>query len=233
MRNVPGADHVGQESGRLSGISGIEAVLFDLDGTLIDSGADIAAAANRALAAVGRPALAESVIRGFVGDGVRNLVRRCLGGDEEELERTCEEYERAYAAGALDRTVLYPGVRELLKALGARPMAVISNKPERFCRQILEALGVAGSFGAIVGGDTFPERKPSEMPLLGALRRIGAAPESALMVGDGPQDLRAAKAARVRSCAALWGFTDRERLMAERPDFVAATPDDVRRLLNG
>jgi phosphoglycolate phosphatase len=206
----------------------MKAVLFDLDGTLIDSGADIASAANTALRTLGRPELREAVIRSYVGDGVANLMRRCVGGDDPVPDEAVAWFQVAYQKCALDRTVLYPGIRELLADLDRTPLAVVSNKPEAFCHRILEGLGVARHFRLIAGGETFPEKKPSPAPYLTILDRFGVSRNEALVVGDGPQDVRAARAAGIRSCAVLWGFTPREKLAAEGPDLLVASVAELR-----
>jgi phosphoglycolate phosphatase len=212
-------------------MSACRSLLFDLDGTLIDSGTDIASAANEALSDIGRARLPEAAVRSFVGDGARNLMLRCLGGDASLLGPALAAFEAAYQRVALEHTRLFPGIRPLLDELAGLPMAVISNKPEPFCRQILGGLGVADRFALVAGGETFDERKPSPIPFLAALERIGAPAGGAIVVGDGPQDIRGARAAGLRSCAASWGFTARDVLEREGPTWFAPTVNDLRELL--
>lgn len=208
------------------------ALLFDLDGTLVDSIADIAASANRALVRLGLEPLPEASVQGYVGRGARNLMRSCLGGEEERVDRALALFAEDYAQHALDRTAPYPGVVDLLEGIEL-PMAVVSNKPARFCRQILAGLGLAHHFEAILGDGSCPERKPSPLPLLRAMEEMGVEPSRGLVVGDGIPDLVGGRAAGMATCAALWGLTPREELLAERPDFAVESASELAALLAG
>ena len=200
--------------------------LFDLDGTLIDSTADIALSVNLALAAMGLPGISTDRIAGFVGDGVRKLtersLREVLGTEAEEpmildaMRRYLEEYERHL----LDSTRLFPGVREALDQVRWARMAVVTNKPERFSRQILQALGVSDRFCAILGGDSIPLRKPDPAPLLEAMTRCGATAAESVMVGDSPVDIRAGRAAGAVTCGVASGQDARARLAIAGCDLI-------------
>ncbi len=174
-------------------------VVFDLDGTLIDSAPDIAAAANVMLREIGREALPLPRIVAFVGSGVPKLVERCLdatgGRDEAGFRAALAIFRRAYDADPATLTRPYPGVPEMLEALAGAGFAlgVCTNKPEAPARAILEALGLAGRFGAVVGGDTLPVTKPDPAPLREAVSRLGGG--AALFVGDSETDEATAKAA--------------------------------------
>ena len=190
-------------------------VLFDLDGTLADTADDIAGSMNHVLAAEGLAALPREVILRFVGHGVRRLIQRsfdalgvAVDGREEDLYAAFVEHYRAHM---LDATRLFPGVAETLDRLPVR-LAVVTNKPEAPARAILEGLGVLRRFGAVVGGDSLPVRKPDPGPLLHVAGRFGVVPARALMVGDTRTDLDAARAAGMRSCAARYGFAYQEDL---------------------
>ncbi len=204
------------------------AVLWDLDGTLVDSAAGITAAVQGAAAALKLPEPTAERVRASVGDGVHNLLLRCFPDLAKgrtpagcDLNAVLAVYDREYerSAGALTRA--YAGIAELLAALPRERCALISNKAEAHCRRILDALQLTQHFACISGGDTHAERKPSALPLLAACKALGVAPADAIMVGDGPQDLRAARNAQVRSCAVLWGFGSESALRAMNPDFVA------------
>jgi phosphoglycolate phosphatase len=180
------------------------AILWDLDGTLVDSAADLAAAVDRMLVRTGRPALGEAVVRGFIGDGARRLVDRCVtaaGGTPtgEDLDVFFAEY----GAGLVVRTKVYDGLRDVVAAVRA-PMAVVTNKPEAFSRQILDALDLTVFFPVLVGGDTLPVRKPDPAPVWEALRRLGV--DRAVLVGDGPADVGAAQAAGIPMIGVDWGI---------------------------
>ncbi len=160
-------------------------VVFDLDGTLIDSAPDIAAAANAMLREIGREALPLQRIVSFVGNGVPKLVERCLdatgGRDEAGFRAALAIFRRVYDADPATLTRPYPGVPELLEALAGAGFAlgICTNKPEAPSRAILEALGLAGRFGAVVGGDTLPVTKPDPAPLHEAVSRLGGGADEA------------------------------------------------------
>src|ERR1700716_1046056 len=142
--------------------SEVRALIFDLDGTLIDSKLDLALAVNAALAEMGHRALPHEQIFGYVGQGAPSLIARTLGdgATEEECRRCLEFFVRYYSIHKLDNTVLYPGVRETLNALSGMPMAVLTNKPVGASRGILQGLGVAENFRLIYGGNSFERKKP-------------------------------------------------------------------------
>lgn len=179
------------------------AVVFDLDGTLCDSVPDLTASLNRVLEEQGRPPLPAAVVRKLVGDGAAVLVRRALAefgglppeGAEPHIRRFLDIYEAAPGS----RTTLYPGVAEALARLSAAGavLGVCTNKPLRATQRLLADLGIAGRFGAVVGGDSFPTRKPSPEPLLGVLAMLDAAPADTAYVGDNEHDAATGTAAGV------------------------------------
>lgn len=173
-------------------------LVFDLDGTLVDSAEDISAALRRVLARLGRPPVTHEKVVASIGRGVRKLIERT---SEPPHEPVVEAFLEEYAAHLLDRTRLYPGVEETLAVLPARKV-VLSNKPERLCRRIVEGLGIAGRFEAVYGGDSFPTRKPDPSVFRAAAR--GA--RRPLMVGDSGVDLETARASRAAMCAVTYGY---------------------------
>lgn len=201
------------------------AFLFDLDGTLADTLGDIAASANHVRAHHGLAAVDLTTVRGFVGDGARMLLRRALADisptpAEVQLDAALSLYFEHHRDQCTSTVRLFPGARDLLERLRAtsHPLAIVTNKPERFVRPIVRHLGVEHLFGAIVGGDTLPQRKPDPAPLREALHRLGARIEGATMIGDGIQDIRAGKALGLHTIACLFGFSDEGRLRQERAD---------------
>lgn len=188
--------------------SAYDAVLWDLDGTLVDSTEDIAGAAAHAMERVGRPPPDYHLVRRSIGDGLQTLLEKCLGqrrlSDPDLFDTAIDAFRTYYEAHIADRTAVIPGIRTLLKEIDA-PMAIVSNKPEAFCRKLLAVLDLSPAFPFVSGGDTFPSRKPDPGPLLGALARLGVAPERAVMVGDGVQDMAAATAAGADPIGVLWG----------------------------
>lgn len=216
----------------------LEAVLLDLDGTLVDSAEDLRDALNEILAGEGlRPVTGEEV-RAMIGDGVLKLVERGLartGGDPAGAAALAPAFLGAYEPRASRKTTLYPGVLDTLRALrtaGLR-LAVVTNKPEAATRQILDALGLAGLIEAVVGGDTLPERKPHPAPVTAALRALAAAPEAAVMVGDNHHDVEAGHGAGLKAVLVGYGYAhgDPQTLGADRVvEAFAELPEALRAL---
>ncbi len=200
------------------------AIIFDLDGTLIDSRADIAAACNHALVTHGREAQSEARIGTFVGDGARMLLARAfaLPPDSPELAVPLVSFHRFYEHHPVVHTTLLPGAREVLDACKAhgKKRVLATNKPRATTLRVLEALGILGDFEAVRGGGDGP-LKPDPQVILSALDELEVAPSTAWMVGDGPQDVGAGKAARCgATIGVLEGFVSPERLRAAGPDLI-------------
>lgn len=200
-------------------------LLCDLDGTLVDSLPDLAAAVGELLEREGRPGLAPAAVAAMVGDGVPKLIERALaatGGvpGAEELAALVARYMPIYEARMTELTRPYPGAVETLRALkeaGWR-LAVCTNKPEAPSRAIVGRLGFDGLFEAVSGGDSLPVRKPDPGHLLGLLEALGAAPGAAVMLGDSRNDVRAAQAAGLPAIAIAHGYggTPAHELGADR-----------------
>jgi len=215
----------------------VGAVAFDLDGTLIDSRHDLAAAINRMRGELGQPELAVEDVLGMIGEGARNLVRRALGGApaEDALDRALAIFYRHYDDECTRHTRAFPGIDELLATLAPRlPLALVTNKPERFSRKIVEHLGWGGRFDPLLGGDTLPTRKPDPAGLLAVCARHRVTPSELVLVGDSRIDAAAAVAAGCRFLFAAWGFaSDAERLELGATYPEAAGAVAVRELLLG
>ncbi|MGH8060889.1 MAG: phosphoglycolate phosphatase [Pseudoxanthomonas sp.] len=185
-------------------------VVFDLDGTLVDSASDIAEAVNRTLVDWSLPWQQEAVIRGWIGDGARALVASAFAhaGKAIDLDEVMPGFMVHYADCLLLYPTVYPGVVETLRALRGKKVAVAvcTNKPERFVRPLLDALELGGYFECIVGGDTLPERKPSAVPLLHVVDHFGLQASQCLMVGDSATDLQTAQAAGVPMALVTYGY---------------------------
>jgi phosphoglycolate phosphatase len=186
------------------------ALLFDLDGTLVDSVPDLAAAVNTVLAEHGRAALAEPEIAAMVGDGVAKLVERAVQarGGGIALGPAVDRYVALYEANATTLTRAYPGVTEVLAEFaraGVR-LAVCTNKPEQATRAVLDGLGLARFFPVVLGGDSLAARKPDPAPLLMALDRLGATAAESAMIGDHRNDVLAARAAGTGIIFARYGY---------------------------
>jgi phosphoglycolate phosphatase len=188
--------------------SEVRALIFDLDGTLIDSKLDLALAVNATLTELGRNPLPHDQIFSYVGQGAPALIARALasGASEEDCTLGLEFFIKYYSAHKLDHTVLYPGVRETLDALKGMPMAVYTNKPVRVSRSIIQELGVAGHFRNVYGGNSFERKKPDPMGVESILREFGAAPAQVMIVGDSEVDVQTARNAGTWVCGVTYGF---------------------------
>lgn len=196
-----------------------ELIIFDLDGTLVDSLLDITASVNFARSHFGLPHLEPDRVRGLVGDGVRVLIERAFATrDPNVVEQALRVYTPHYAEHLLDHTRPYPDVAATLPLLSGCTLAVLTNKPEEFARRILSGLQLASWFGPIVGGDSGPARKPDPAGVRAILSRTGVSADRALMVGDSLNDHRAARGAGIRSALALYGMSREEDLCAAAPD---------------
>jgi phosphoglycolate phosphatase len=211
-------------------LAGLRVIVFDLDGTLVDSAPDLTSAVNAMLEALAPAAapLGEAEVRSFVGDGARTLITRTLQSRSLPLapDRALFVFLEAYRARLLTATRLYPGVAEALDALRrTHTLAVLSNKLGDMSRSILRGLGVADRFARVTGGDEVP-RKPDPAGLLALLGELGSSPEQAAMVGDSANDVRTGKAAGARTVGVRYGY-DARGVVAQRPDVVL---DDPRQL---
>ncbi|MEN9785252.1 MAG: hypothetical protein RLZZ299_516, partial [Pseudomonadota bacterium] len=181
------------------------AVLWDLDGTLADTAADIADAIDHVLARRGLPPVGEAAVRRFIGDGARQLVDRCWAhvGTRATPEDVAD-FLAWYGDRLVVRTRVHPpALRELLPRIDA-PQAIVTNKPERHARHVVDALGLTAHFPVLLGGDTLPTRKPDPAMLHAAVARLGAT--QGVLVGDGPADVEAAHAAGMPVIGVDWGI---------------------------
>jgi phosphoglycolate phosphatase len=191
-----------------------KAILFDLDGTLLDTIADLAEAANLMLAELGRPALSQTHVLGFVGRGIGDLIHRCLAESGEpsttEVIAAHEIFRRHYARVNGQITLPYPGVPELLEALAARrlKMAIVTNKSASFALPLLQQFDLMRYFGAFVCGDTLSVRKPDPAVIYHACNLLGAKLEESLMIGDSINDSLAARAAGVPVLLVKYGYSE-------------------------
>jgi phosphoglycolate phosphatase len=217
-------------------------LVFDLDGTLVDSLPDIASALNRGLAGLGRPPVALAEVRALVGDGVVRLAEKALAlrpaaagpPDPPAVARAlAAEVRTYYEAHPCVHSQLYPGIADLVHRLRAEParrLAVLTNKPAEVTRPLLAALGLARSFDAVIGdGDGYP-RKPDPAAAWALLARFSCDPGRALVVGDGVPDLLVAGAVGCDSAGVLWGYSDRAALAGHAPTYLLETPADVLRI---
>ncbi|MBI2931176.1 MAG: HAD-IA family hydrolase [Planctomycetes bacterium] len=180
-----------------------DTVIFDLDGTLIDTADDIAASMASAMASQGLPVPSRKAVVAAVGGGVGKLIER-LVGEPAKRSAVLSGFMEHYGAHLLDHTRLYPGVAETLDALAGVAMAIVTNKPLSFSRRILEGLGIARYFRVVYGGDSLPVHKPDPAAVRQVLRELGGT--RALFVGDSGIDVQTAKNAGIPCCAVMYGY---------------------------
>lgn len=217
----------------------INVVLFDLDGTLVDTAPDLADAADHMLEALGLAPAGEARVRTWIGHGVNQLVKRALaasGASEPELfEHGLKLYLEYYADHLTDRTVPYPGVVEGLTELVDRGLrlGVVTNKPARFTEPLLEALGLRVAFHAVVSGDTVTEKKPAPEPLLHAVRLCESSARKAVMVGDSMTDIEAARRAGLGVIGVPYGYNHGDETFFTSPDIMIQSLGELPALLEG
>jgi phosphoglycolate phosphatase len=196
----------------------IDLLIFDLDGTLVDTRSDLAAAVNYALTSLELAPLSVDEVMSYVGNGLQKLMQRSLGGQlQEKLPEAIAVFKDYYREHMLDDSPPYPGVVEVLEHFKDKKMAVISNKPEEFTVPMIEGLHFSKYFDLVLGGDSIAGMKPDPAPVLHVLQKLGVEPERAAMVGDGTTDVEAANAARVHSCAVTYGYRSADILAQANP----------------
>jgi phosphoglycolate phosphatase len=210
----------------------MDLVIFDLDGTLVDSKLDLAHSVNAAREHFGLPALDVETIGDYVGNGAPKLVQRAMGAgkSKEEVQRALDYFLAHYAEHKLDNTRAYPGIPEALEQLhaGGVRMAVLTNKPVRVSGGIVEGLGLAKYFERVYGGNSFDKKKPDPVGVDTLLTEFGVAREHALMVGDSSVDVRTAHNAGIRVCGVTYGFQP-ESFEADPPDMIVSRPEELAR----
>lgn len=214
----------GEPSGQFSGV---RVLIFDLDGTLIDSKLDLAHAVNAMLEHAGRPALSHQAVYSHVGNGAGTLVRKALGAGVTEAvaEEGLAYFLAYYREHMLDNTVAYAGVREALGALASAErhwMAVLTNKPVVFSKAILDGLGLSRYFRFVYGGNSFATKKPDPLGVETLLRDFGVAPRESMMIGDSDVDVRTARNAGIWACGVRYGL-GMEGMRRHPPDLMLDT----------
>ena len=209
-------------------LSGIELVVFDLDGTLADTKKDLALGVNAMREFLGLGPLPLDAVTSYVGNGVTVLIKRALGDQASEgnVEKGLTFFLNYYSHHLLDNTVAYPGVREALEGLGNRKMAILTNKPTSFSREIVAGLGLAPYFFEIYGGDSFPTKKPDPIGIKRLMSFVSTTAGETLMVGDSDTDVLTGRNAGVWTCGVTYGFGP-ESLEKAGPDLLL---DDLRDL---
>ena len=203
----------------------LRAIVFDLDGTLLDTRGDIAAACNFALAERGLPPLSTDQITRYVGDGARTLCAKAAGLPENDpaVDKLIATFVAYTAEHPIAHTKWMPAAQRVLDSVQPMPIAICTNKARVATEAILVALGVRTRFAALVAGDDLPEKKPAPGPIFACARALHLDPEGLVVVGDGDQDVLAGRRAGARTIAVAGGFCSRERLVASHPDILIET----------
>jgi phosphoglycolate phosphatase len=211
----------------------LKLLIFDLDGTLIDSRVDLVNSVNALLEHLGRPALPAPVIASYVGDGAPTLIRRALGDpkDESYISEALDYFLAYYRAHKLDHTHAYPGVVEALTRLrgqngSRRHMAVLSNKPVNPSRQILQALGLMRFFDQVYGGNSFPTKKPDPEGARKLMAEAGALPKETVIIGDSSVDVLTGHNAGAWTCGVTYGFAP-QTLQTVPPDLLVDSAQEL------
>lgn len=199
----------------------IELLIFDLDGTLVDTRRDLANAVNDALQQTGRQALPLDVVVSYVGDGLKKLLERALGNvDDADLEVMRQHFQRYYFEHIADFSRPYTGMSDMLEHFATKKKAVLTNKPQEFSDKLLERLGICKYFSMVVGGQTNLKLKPEPEGLIKILQHFAVQPSRAMIIGDSENDILAGKAAGTFTCAVTFGFRPLETLLPLHPDIV-------------
>jgi phosphoglycolate phosphatase len=215
-------------------LAGIQVLIFDLDGTLIDSKVDLVLSVNATRERMGMGPLPPQVVSSYVGRGVTVLIRRSLGegATEESVERATTIFLAYYREHMLDNTVTYDGVREALRDLTAHKLAVLTNKPVNFSRAILSGLGLAHYFLYVYGGNSFEHKKPDPVGVLKLMSDLSAGPRQTMIVGDSDTDVLTGRNAGVWTCGVTYGLAP-HTLKTAPPDVLLGDLRQLPPLLNG
>jgi len=212
--------------------SELNVLIFDLDGVIINSGADIANAVNHTRRLFGLPLLSNDEIISYVGNGAEALIRRSFKDCSEDLiQKALPLNQQYYLDNALIETSLYPNVKETLEDLKERrkdiKIALVTNKPEAITEKILAGLGVRQYFDLIVGPESVKNMKPDPEGIIKVLNMLDRSPEQAVMIGDSYIDIEAGRRAGTKTCGAAYGLGDKEELIKSNPDFVINNINEV------
>jgi phosphoglycolate phosphatase len=208
----------------------VRLLIFDLDGTLVNTLEDITHSVNFTLGKLGSPLLHLDTVRQYVGDGMKMLLTRALGVHTDLLEEAIGIYMVHQSRNLVVRSRLYPGVKETLEHFRSLPMAVVTNKTLEFSEPLLEKLGIRPHFGMVIGADAGLPIKPSPDAFQRIMKGLGIAKEYAAVVGDGTTDILAGRAAGITTCAVTYGFRSEEELRKAGPDHIIHEFPELKKL---
>jgi phosphoglycolate phosphatase len=205
-------------------------LIFDLDGTLVNTLDDIAASVNHTLERLGESPVTLDAVRQYVGDGIEMLMQRSLGGKTGRLGEAVNMYKDHHRRNLVVRSSLYPTVKETLEYYKTLPMAVITNKTMEFSKPLLERLGIGHYFKLVIGADHGLPLKPAPDSVLNIMAAFNVQKERTVIVGDGTTDVRAGKAAGIITCSVTYGFRSEAELRKAGPDHLIRTLSDLQKL---
>ncbi len=211
----------------------IRLMIFDLDGTLVDSKDDLTAAVNFIRREYKLSDIGSDEVASYLGNGIRRLIDSVLpsGMSEIDKQNAFVRFNNYYSEHLLDTTYVYPGVFDVLDAVPDIKKVVLSNKTEIYTKKIIEKLGLGKYFIKICGGDTFPEKKPSCLPINSIINEFGLKKEHVVMVGDGINDILCGQSAGIATVAVLYGYSKRSKIEANTPSFIAEKASDILKFL--
>ncbi len=206
----------------------VDLLIFDLDGTLVDTRRDLVNAVNFALRQLGKNEVEVDTVTGYVGDGVRKLLERVLGDAAKiELETAHLHFRSYYHEHITDFSQPYPSIREILEHFAYKQKAILTNKPQEFTETLLRRLDIDRYFAKVIGGQPGLKLKPDPEAIFKILHHFDLPASRALIIGDGENDILVGKAAKIVTCAVAYGFRPVEKLLALQPDFVIAAPAEL------
>ena len=210
----------------------IKLVIFDLDGTLIDSKYDLTDAVNFVRHEYGFGPLSVDKVASYLGSGITALVKAVLTDiKDEEFDTAVKMFKDNYSKHLTDKTLPYKNVSEMLSNI-PQPKVLLSNKDERFSKQILETLGLSKYFTNIYGGDSFKEKKPSPLPIYEILKKFSLNKEDVVMIGDGANDIMVGKNAGITTIGVLYGYSSQQQLNDLVPNYQAKEPKEIINIIN-
>lgn len=202
-------------------------LIFDLDGTIVDSQKDITTAVNGVRKELGFDPLSVSEIRSFLGSGIKALINKAVPKQQDEYKHALERFRDYYSKCLIDTTLPYNGVIEMLESLKDKKKAILSNKTESFSVEIIERLNLSKYFIAVWGGDTAGVKKPDPKPILDLIKIAGVSKSEAIMIGDSENDFKAAQAAGIDSIAVLYGYSEKKQIELLKPTYIVSSPKEI------
>ncbi|MBI4373263.1 MAG: HAD-IA family hydrolase [Deltaproteobacteria bacterium] len=211
----------------------INLLIFDLDGTLIDSKRDIANGVHHTLKDLGLPQVSDQVIYGYVGNGVRPLIQKSVGEEKDpRFEKALKIFKSYYLSHFLDNTSPFPGVVDLLKHFQSKKKTVFTNKPQYFTDPILKGLGLTPYFDAVIGSESGFPKKPDPAVINHLLKQFSVPPQEAVFIGDSRVDIETGKNAGILTCGVTYGYRSAEEIYGAKPDFVISELNELEKMFS-